>query len=177
MSVLTRSLQSKIILIPEFLIKVQRKFLSTIPINKFIGFLFLLCVWVIKKKKNCGQYIVSRFFCSPIWHQSILRVMWQRAEKQSNGKWLSLYLLICHTFSHLIDSKTIIVCPPGFHAASPVRKWVHAPGISPESSEEGGRQENALPRLHHERVVSPLSPLSLILSLLYTLSWQSRQNT
>lgn len=58
-------------------------------------------------------------------------------------------------------------CPPGFHAASPVRKWVHAPGISPESSEKGGGQEDALPRLHHERLVSP--SVSLIFSPLHTI--------
>lgn len=51
----------------------------------------------------------------------------------------------------------ITVPPPGFHAASPVRERVHAPGISQESSEKGGGQEDALQRLHHERLVSPPS--------------------
>lgn len=60
---------------------------------------------------------------------------------------------MCDTLSGWIDLKTTTVCPPGFHAAPPVRKWVHAPGISPESAEEGGRQEDALPGLHHERMV------------------------
>lgn len=51
----------------------------------------------------------------------------------------------------------ITVPPPGFHAAPPVRERVHAPGISQESSEKGGGQEDALQRLHHERLVSPPS--------------------
>ena len=67
----------------------------------------------------------------------------------------------------LIDMKVIVVCPAGFHAASPVRKRVHAPGISQESSEEGGGQENALQRLHHERLVRVPS-VSFIFSLFHT---------
>ncbi len=65
---------------------------------------------------------------------------------------------------HKSDLRTIAVCPPGFYAASPVRKWVHAPGISPESSEEGAGQEDALQRFHHERMVSqPLHPQNVCL--------------
>lgn len=63
--------------------------------------------------------------------------------------------LICKSTLYLSAwLTTIIVCPPGFYAAPPARKWVHAPGISPESSEEGGGQEDALQRFHHERMVS-----------------------
>lgn len=63
--------------------------------------------------------------------------------------------LICKSTPYLSARlTTIIVCPPGFYAAPPARKWVHAPGISPESSEEGGGQEDALQRFHHERMVS-----------------------
>lgn len=90
-----------------------------------------------------------------------------------DGRWLPFDLQICHTFSCSTDLKTIIVCPPGFHAASPVRKWVHAPGISPESSEEGGGQEDALQRFHHEWMVSPPQSV-LIFSFTHQLQWADK---
>lgn len=51
----------------------------------------------------------------------------------------------------------------GVYAAAPAGKRVHTPGISPPSPEERGGQKDALPRFHHERMVSWFS-LSLSLT-------------
>lgn len=67
------------------------------------------------------------------------------ASNQSNNK--------RKTQSSRLFSLQFFVCPPGVHAASAVGERVHAPGIPPQGSEEGGGQEDALQRLHHEWMV------------------------
>lgn len=96
------------------------------------------------------------FFWYSFWYILILKFSFlgfqvlyvQRKELTGRERWF-----------HLISeppplSSITAVCPPGFHAAPPAGKRVHAPGISPESPEEGGGQEDALPRFHHERMAS-----------------------
>lgn len=82
-------------------------------------------------------------------------------------KWLPFDLETYYIFTVWLT--TISVCPPGFYAAPPARKWVHTPGISPESSAEGGGKEDALQRFHHEWMVGHF--------LFHTLFSISRQRT
>lgn len=49
-----------------------------------------------------------------------------------------------------------LLCIIGLHAATLIRERVHTSGVPEEGSEEGGGEEDAVPRLHHVWMVSLL---------------------
>lgn len=113
--------------------------------------------WIVQDSISTGRlepWWAIKFFA---WHQFYKTKCFQKTlfffscTFKRKSRWLHLI------FETPPVSSVTAVFPPGFHAATPVGKWVHAPGISPESPEKGGGQEDALPRFHHERMASQIS--------------------